>query len=109
LLVANTEKLVRHVDLVCTMAEISERTGEPHEVWIQRIEGGDVVECGSSGTAEYPLGFCQAYAAGMQEQLATMTMRDDSCSEFFDLFWIERPVDCGNGSGDGARSDLARR
>jgi hypothetical protein len=39
LLVANTEKLGRHVGLVCTTAAISERTGEPREEWIQQIEG----------------------------------------------------------------------
>jgi hypothetical protein len=84
LLVTNAGKLGRRVGLVCTTAALCERTGEPHEEWIYQINGGDFVEYGSSGTVEYPL--CQAYAAGMQDQLATMTMRDDSCNEFDEIF-----------------------
>ena len=60
---SNIPNLEAFIGKVCSnKGGLCDRTGEPHDVFNNEVVNGQVIEFGTTGTAEYPEGLCEAYA-----------------------------------------------
>lgn len=55
--------------LICKGSSVCERTGLKHLRWRLTVSGGKVVQFTTGDEREYPVGFCESYAACLAKEL----------------------------------------
>ena len=93
----NIPGMERHIGRTCNNTDgLCDRTGEEHESFENKVESGKVVAYGTTGTAEYPIGLCEAYARGLAEAMGSeVDVFDREGPDFLEVFCGPRaPLSC---------------
>ena len=80
ILIHNIPQLRERIGKLCPSSGRCKRTGLPHLSWKPRVVGGKVTSFATSDEREYPVGFCEEYAAAIK------SMKDLSSATFLEVF-----------------------